>query len=324
MKASRFPKSRTDRRDHRLGFTVTELIVVVAVIAVIIAIVIPSVGKIRASARTVKCTANQRQIAMACASYAASNSGKLVSPKTDGNGSLWLEGTNVTMNSAGWKHHWINAIDQGSTNAYVVYLGGRKYETRLAITETPFFPYIGDLKVFISPDEPSNPNAEAASGTGTRIRSYSLNACLGSTRPDELEEFDASFTTLLNPQVEKGRLNTTSLGTIRSPQRMLCSLVEDDDVNYNNEGWLVLAHQSNWIDWPAAWRPEAITMSYVDGSTEAYALSNKNLPAMWAAEGHRYIQPADASAGVAVDWKFFRDRLNPGVLPNSTYGFGGN
>jgi hypothetical protein len=34
------------------------------------------------------------------------------------------------------------------------------------------------------------------------------------------------------------------------------------------------------------------------------------------------VQPADSGAGIAIDWKFFRDRLNPGVIPNSTYLFG--
>jgi type II secretory pathway pseudopilin PulG len=315
--------SNASRGPRATGFTVTELVVVVAVIAVIIAIVIPSVGKIRASARTVKCVSNQRQIAMACTAYASANAGRLVSPRTDYNGSLFLDNANVNMSGAGWRHTWVKALDTGATNAYVVYLGGRKFETPLAITESVFFPYIGDIQVFISPDEPTNPAALAASGTATRIRSYSLNACLGTTRPDELEEFDGSFTSLQNPTVEKSKLNTTALGTIRSPQRMMCTLVEDDDVNYNNQGWLVLAHTSNWIDWPAAWRPEALTMSYCDGSTETYSLANRTLPLSWATNGHRYQQPPDPAAGVAIDWKFFRDRLNPGVLPNSTMGFSG-
>lgn len=315
---AKFPASRVR------GFTVTELIIVVSVIAVIIAIIIPSVGRIRASSRTVKCVSNQRQIALACTAYATSNVGRLVSPRTDFNGTLWLDNTDVSMNASGWKHSWVKALDSGSTNAYVVYLGGRKFETPLALTESVFFPYIGDIQVFISPDEPTNPAAVAASGTATRIRSYSLNACLGTTRPDELQEFDTSFTSLQNPAVDKSTLNTTALGMIRSPQRMMCTLVEDDDVNYNNQGWLVLGHTANWIDWPAAWRPDAITMSYVDGSTETYALVNKNLPLLWATNGHRYQQAPDPAAGFAIDWKWFRDRLNPGVLPNSTLGFGGS
>ena len=308
----------------RRGFTVTELIIVVSVIAIIIAIVIPAVGRVRASARTVKCITNQRQIALACTSYSTSNAGRLIHPRTDPYGTLWLDNRDVQMNPAGWRHTWVKALDNGSTNAYVAYVDGRKYETPLAITDTPFFPYIGDIQVFISPDEPTNQAAAAVSGVGTRIRSYSLNGCLGTTRPEEAPNFDASFTTMQSPAVDRAMLNTTSLGTIRSPQRMMCSIVEDDSVDYNFQGWLVLADRSTWVDWPAPWRPDAITMSYVDGSTETYALANKELPLRWDSFGHGYQQPPDAAAGFAVDWKWFRDRLNPGVLPNSTLGFSSN
>ena len=78
------PALRSAKAPRLRGFTVTELIVVVAVIAVVIAIVIPSVGKIRASARTVKCLSNQRQITMACYSYAVANASRLISSRTDG------------------------------------------------------------------------------------------------------------------------------------------------------------------------------------------------------------------------------------------------
>jgi hypothetical protein len=105
---------------------------------------------------------------------------------------------------------------------------------------------------------------------------------------------------------------------------MMATIVEDDDVNYNNQGWLVVPQTSNWIDWPAGWRPDAITMSYVDGSTDTYELARKDLPLQWSNNGHRWQQPNDAAAGVAIDWKFFRDRLNPSVIPNSTYLFGNN
>ena len=158
------------------------------------------------------------------------------------------------------------------------------------------------------------------------MRSYSFNACLGSTRPDELPEFDDDFTApMFGITTPLSRFNTTTIGTIKQPQRMMSTLVEDDTVAYNNQGWLILPQTSNWIDWPATWRPKAITMTYVDGSTETYELANPDLPQRWETFGHRWQQPADPGSGspaIAIDWKFFRDRLNPGVLPNSTMGFG--
>ncbi|MFM8639722.1 MAG: prepilin-type N-terminal cleavage/methylation domain-containing protein [Planctomycetota bacterium] len=315
---------RRSRPGQSLGFTVTELMVVIAIIALIVAILVPTLSKVRSRARTVQCLANQRQIALAIYSYAMSNASRLVSPRTDTNGTAFIDGANQQMGPLGWKHTWVNAQDTGSTNQFVVYSGGRKYETPLAITSGALFPYVGDIKVYISPDEPTNPSAGAVSGEKTRIRSYSLNACLGTTRPDELPEFDDDFTAnMFGTAPQLSQYNTTTIGTIKSPQRMMCTIVEDDSVDYNNQGWLVVPQTPNWIDWPAAWRPDAITISYVDGSTEPYELANKTLPNSWDTNGHRWQQPPDAAAGFAVDWKFFRDRLNPSVIPNSTYLFGG-
>ncbi|MEZ6318100.1 MAG: type II secretion system protein [Phycisphaerales bacterium] len=59
------------RRTPRLGFTLVELLVVIAIIAVLIAVLIPGLGRARDWAKTVKCLSNQRQIGIAWGSYVA-------------------------------------------------------------------------------------------------------------------------------------------------------------------------------------------------------------------------------------------------------------
>ena len=304
---------RNVARPARTGFTVTELVVVVAIIGLIVALVIPTIGKVRSKSRTLKCLTNQRTITMAAYTYATSNQSRFASPRTDSYGTLYVNGANVNNGSA---HCWVKA--EGSNLA-----PGGQFEKPSALEQGTLYPYIGDIKAYVSPDEPSNPLASNVSNTLTRVRSYSFNALLGTTRPDELTEFDDDFTSPMygvTPQLSQ--YNSTTIGTIKSPQRMMATIVEDDTVAYNNEGWLIMPQTSNWTDWPASWRPDAITMSYVDGSTDSYELANPDLPASWDNNGHRWQQPPDDGAGIAVDWKFFRDRLNPGVIPNSTYLFG--
>lgn len=53
------------------GFTVIELLTVVAVIAVLMSLLLPAVGKARNQAKTVKCSSNLRQLAIAFQMYAA-------------------------------------------------------------------------------------------------------------------------------------------------------------------------------------------------------------------------------------------------------------
>jgi prepilin-type N-terminal cleavage/methylation domain-containing protein/prepilin-type processing-associated H-X9-DG protein len=66
------PVSRSPRQ-HRAGFTLIELLTVIAIIGILAAILIPTVSKVRSSARQATCASNMRQIAMAVLMYSQDN-----------------------------------------------------------------------------------------------------------------------------------------------------------------------------------------------------------------------------------------------------------
>jgi prepilin-type N-terminal cleavage/methylation domain-containing protein/prepilin-type processing-associated H-X9-DG protein len=61
----------------RSAFTLIEILVVVAIIALLIAILLPSLARAKEMARMVQCQSNMRQISMAFCSYVVENKGRL-------------------------------------------------------------------------------------------------------------------------------------------------------------------------------------------------------------------------------------------------------
>lgn len=84
---------QTVTETKRRAFTLIELLVVVAIIVILIAILLPSLGRAREQAKAVTCGSQQRQIGMAIHMYTLDNNGVLpwlVTNDIPNSGHIWV------------------------------------------------------------------------------------------------------------------------------------------------------------------------------------------------------------------------------------------
>lgn len=99
------------------GFTLVELLVVIGIIALLISILLPSLGRARESANTIKCSSNLRSIGQGFAAYAAENRGYLPAAY-ENTGWRIANGVQTPTNGVAGYTHWSYFIyGTGSTPA---------------------------------------------------------------------------------------------------------------------------------------------------------------------------------------------------------------
>jgi prepilin-type N-terminal cleavage/methylation domain-containing protein/prepilin-type processing-associated H-X9-DG protein len=92
-------RSTRHDRSHEHGFTLIELLVVIAVIALLMAILIPALGKVRRQAQALACRSNVRQWGLGIQVHAAGNDGR--APP------LWAESETTPNEELAHYYEWL-------------------------------------------------------------------------------------------------------------------------------------------------------------------------------------------------------------------------
>lgn len=229
----------------RGGFTMIEVLVVVAVIAVLASILLPTLTKARDRAQGIICLNNTRQLYLGWRMYANENDDRLIY-------NLAMSGsfrTNI---------NWVNNVmtwDLSPDNTNL-----------LTITEAALYPYINSAAIYRCPSDHVVSALQMQAGWNERIRSYALNAMVGDAGPAIVSGWNKN-----NPDY----VQFFKSSQIREPGDIFIFVDEhpdtlDDGYFLNTEVVIGRGPVPAWTDLPASYHNRAAAFSFADGHSSLH------------------------------------------------------
>ena len=276
-------RTRSATKAHRCGFdlafTLTELLVVVAVIAVLAALLLPSFGRAKQNAEKAACINNLRQLNLAWAMYAHDNNDWLVpnSPYTV------LDAQGQAVNNPSWCPGDARYGNRDGTNVAFI-LGNHAGSLG---------PYLRTWRVFKCPTDHSLTTLDDGKSY-SRVRSYSMNSFMG------YRGVTWSGATMF--------IRTSDLGTGLRP-RFAVFVDTHEDFLRTCMFWMGRdIGRELWENLPASRHNGSGTYSYADGAVEAYRWKDP-----LTRQPVRGIFRDSLWATGSPDWRYMWERMTKGT-----------
>jgi prepilin-type N-terminal cleavage/methylation domain-containing protein/prepilin-type processing-associated H-X9-DG protein len=224
----------------RNGFTLAELLVVVAIIGILAALLLPTLASSKARARGFVCQNNNKQLAAGWLMYADDHA-------------QWLA-YNLAGNAARSNFNWVAGVLDWELTADNTNVNG--------LAQAALGSYADSVSsIYRCPADSAVSQVQSAAGWGNRVRSYSMNAQVGNAG-----YITRSGVNTNNP----GWAQFFRLTSITAPTRIFVFLDEHPDSI--SDGYF-FNHLSfpEWERLPASWHNGAATFSFADGHTEIHS-----------------------------------------------------
>lgn len=234
----------TGLRPAERGFTLVELLVVVAIVSILASMLLPAVSRAKAKGQQIFCANNIRQLATACAAYAHENGDRM--PCNFGATEI------VEMLRRGERHNWANSLMDWETNSW---------NTNVLLNiDASLGQHVGRAaKVFRCPNDTALSAVQREAQWRERSRSISMNAMTG-----DAGAFMLTGTNVNNPKYQQ----FLKMGDIVSPADIFVFIEEHPD-SINDGYFLNKAYAPTWMDLPASYHTGGANLSFADGHVAA-------------------------------------------------------
>jgi prepilin-type N-terminal cleavage/methylation domain-containing protein/prepilin-type processing-associated H-X9-DG protein len=227
----------------RRAFTLVELLVVVAIIAVLAGLLLPAVARASGSGRQIFCQNNLRQLGIAWVVYAHDHDDRIA---------YNLGATDIKlMLDSGEHYNWANSLlnwelDASNTN-------------ELLNTQASLGPYLSaSAPIFRCPSDNVLSRVQRVAGWSHRSRTYSMNAMVGNAG-----EFTLGGTNVNNPDYRQ----FMTLSEIKAPSSIF-AFIEEHPHSINDGYFLNKGYSTEWYDLPASYHNGGANLSFSDGHAE--------------------------------------------------------
>lgn len=223
------------------AFTLVELLVVISIIALLLAILLPSLQLARKQATGVYCMQNQKSLLLAWKMYADNNNDRIVG------------GFTGTINSP-----FDSWVESPENVPYSTYLQKEPLKAKMdAIKAGELYHYLEEIKAYHCPGD-----RRVANAMKVAYRSYSIAAGMRGVG-------DGKF------YGDGGIYPYLTIEEIKTPSMKYVFVEDSDNRGYNKGAWEMEPRGKYWIDTVSIWHGDASTLGFSDGHTISHKWKDK-------------------------------------------------
>ena len=261
---------------HKDGFTVIELLAVLAVLALVTAVLLPALAGTRQNSQVIECLANQRQLAAAWIMYANDNHDILV-PNRGLNGANGVSYNGdprqqPQLQPGGANADWCpgNLLNTGDV-VPGPYPGGSRYNWW--IQAGLLYPYINNINPYRCPADHSIVPRGGGPFQAPALRTYSMN--------DFVQPMDAPGYGLTpwsgGPTV--GYYFYTKLSTMTRPGPSKTFVFIEENTYSIDDGFFLVdpRETTRWVNSPAVLHGNASVLAFADGHTDTHRWTDSSM-----------------------------------------------